>query len=813
MKQRGGGFGRPQSANSSWKALSGGNVNRAPVDPAAALMQKGLDLQRRGQLREANLCFHQVIAANPHHPEANHALGLIAHQTGNSEIAAKLIARAIETSPTQASYRSNLGVVLVALGRHTEAVESYRQALKRDPSLAAVQSNLGIALLALGRAEEAAQAHRRALVLQPNYAEAHANLGLALTALGREEEAIKSLRKAIAVRPDHVNAYVYLGDALARQGAPEDAVASYRAALRLNPEHAGAHNNLANVFRQLKRFLEAADNYRAAIYIKPTATAYANLGQTLEELGESEAAIANYQAALDLAPQDAAIAGAYGRLLTALGRTEEAAAVEARTADRADKGHELSELEERAARDRMAISVDPSNAVAHNNLASTLATMGKLKEAREVYREALRLRPDYFLAWSDMLFTSNYLGDLAPAEGLVEAKAYGDALARRVTARQSHRNGVDPDRRLRIGLVSGDLRSHPVGRFLDNVLGELDPTTLELFAYSAADSSDELTERLMRSVPNWRDVQGVDNDALDAIIVADKIDILMDLSGHTARNQLQVFARKPAPIAVTWLGYFATTGLTAIDYVLANRFVIPLGEEDQWVEKPWRLPETYLCFAPPKIAAPLAPPPERKNGYVTFGSANNLSKTSDPTVACWADVLKAVPGSRLVLRSTPLADTRVADSTRQRFAEHGVEPERLVLQKSVSDYGQHLAAYNQIDIALDPFPYAGGTTSVEALWMGVPVLTLKGDRYVAHMGENILHHMDMPDWIAETPADYVAKAARHAADLDGLTALRSGLRHRLAVSPLCDAPRFARNLEVAFRGMWQVWCAEQASKG
>jgi protein O-GlcNAc transferase len=809
VKHRGQGFGAgPQSANKGWKALSVATAPRGRPDPLAELMQKGIELQRRGQLREANLCFHQVIAVDPMNADANHALGLLAHQTGNHEIAAKLIARAIEKAPAKALFHANLGVVLMALGRPADAVDSYRKALKREPYLPPVQSNLGIALLELGRAEEAAQAQRRALTLDPNYADAHANLGLALGALGRQEEAMAAFRKALTLRPDHVNAHFHLGDALARQGALEEAVASYRAALRLKPEHGGAHNNLADVFRRLGRFKEAADNYRAAIYIKPNAGAYASLAQTLVDLGETEEALRTYRQALDLAPHDAAIAGAFGKLLADLGRTEEAVAVAAGTGAAGNEVRELSDLEEQLAKDRMAIAVNPGNAVAHNNLAATLGTLGRLEEARAAYREALRLKPDYFLAWSDLVFTTSYLGDLTPAEGFAEARAYGEAVEARITARSHHANIADPERRLKVGLVSNDLRSHPVGRFLETVLSEIDPARIELFAYSLAKSGDELTARLKQSVPNWQDLPSATDDALEARILEDGIDILIDLAGHTAGNRLLLFARKPAPIAVTWLGYFATTGLKAIDYVFANRFVIPESEENQWVERPWRLPETYLCFAPPKLAVPLAPPPARKNGYVTFGSANNLNKTSDRTVACWAGVLKAVPGSRLVLRSAKLTDTRVVQRTRDRFAAHGIDPARLQLDRAVSDYGRHLAAYNQIDIALDPFPYAGGTTSVEALWMGVPVLTLGGDRYVAHMGENILHHMDMPDWVAETTDDYVAKAARHAADLDGLTALRSNLRHRLAVSPLCDAPRFARHLEDAFRGMWRVWCEE-----
>ena len=296
----------------------------------------------------------------------------------------------------------------------------------------------------------------------------------------------------------------------------------------------------------------------------------------------------------------------------------------------------MSELEREEAQYRMAVSVTPGNPVALGNLASTLSGMGRLDEAVGYYREALRHRPDYFLVWSELLFAINYLGDLDVAEMVDEARRYGGAVAQQTPARIHHDNDPDPERRLKVGLVSGDLRLHPVGRFLAAVLAALDPAQVELLAYSNAAETDELTEALRAGVPHWRQVEKLTDEQVEQAVLADGIDILVDLSGHTAHNRLLLFARKPAPVAFSWIGYFATTGLKAIDYVLATPWVVPPEEEDQWVEKPWHLPETYLCFSPPRLHVPLAPPPVLRNGYVTFGSANNINKLSDATASCWA---------------------------------------------------------------------------------------------------------------------------------------------------------------------------------
>jgi protein O-GlcNAc transferase len=806
VKKGGRGFGgAPTSVPQGWKALSAA-PSASTADPLAAALAKGTDFLRQGRVREAQEQFQRILAVDPRHAEANHGMGLLAQQVGNFEQAVTLIGRAIAVAPRRAAFHANFGAALLALGRAAEAVDSCRRAVKLEPNSPRLQSLLGAALLAAGRPEEAAQAQRRALAQAPALAIAHAQLGRALSALGRHPEAIASLEKAVTLAPDDLDAHVWLGDAQRRRGATDDAIDRYRAVITAKPDHAAAHFGLAEALAGLGRHQGAADNFRAAIYISPSAAGYAGLARMLVALGQPQEAIDAFRMAATMAPEDVAVADELSALLVSVGQDSGAVAVAANPAARP-----LSGLEEEEARYRMAVAVTPDNPIAHANLASTLGSLGRLREAAEHYRAAVRLKPDHFTAWSDLLFCLNYLGDLPPADMAAEARSFGVAVARAVPVRTRHANDPDPHRRLRLGLVSGDLRQHTVGRFLEAVLAELDRDQLELFAYSVGAEEDQTTERLRASVPNWRRVAAFDDAQLDAAIVADRIDILIDLAGHTANNRLLVFARKPAPVAFTWLGYFATTGLTSIDHVLANRWVIPEAEESQWVEKPWRLPDTYLCFTPPKLAVPLAPPPAVGNGHVTFGSFNNLNKLSDPTLATWSAVLAAVPGSRLLLRSAPLADAAVRAETEARFAAHGIAAERLTLRGAHAHYATHLSQYNLIDIALDPFPYAGGTTSVEALWMGVPVLTLRGDRYVAHMGENILHNVGLPDWIAADGAGYVAKAAAFAADLGQLTTLRQSLRHRLVTSPLCDAPAFARHFEAALRGMWAAWCAAQAA--
>ena len=457
-------------------------------------------------------------------------------------------------------------------------------------------------------------------------------------------------------------------------------------------------------------------------------------------------------------------------------------------------------------------ALEKANAIAPSaesltNLAQTQSEAGRVRESVENARKAIALNKDRPGARQFMIFGTNYLAEMDPLALREDAREYGALVERLMPPRKSHPHNRDPERPLRVGLVSADFHAHPVGRFIVAVLPLLDRDRIALYAYSDTDKPDDIMARIKSAVTVWRETTELDHKALDRLIVEDQIDILVDLGGHTT-PRLQMFAAKPAPVSFSWIGYFATTGLTAIDYVLANRWVVPESEENQWIEKVWRLPDTYLCFSQPPGAGEPAPLPALARGSLTFGSFNNFPKLSDATLRTWSNVLAAVPDSRLILRSSGRSQEGVVEELTRRLSAFGFDLNQVRIDPMLKDYAAHLRSYGEIDIALDPFPYNGGTTTVEALYMGVPVLVRAGDRYVAHMGESILHNAGLSDWIAADEDAYVELARQKAADVAALSSLRTGMRVRMLASPLFDAPRFARNLEDAMRGMWRAWCSE-----
>lgn len=426
-----------------------------------------------------------------------------------------------------------------------------------------------------------------------------------------------------------------------------------------------------------------------------------------------------------------------------------------------------------------------------------------MDEAVAIHRKAIDLTPDLAEAHSNLLFTLNYTAALEPAQAWAEARQFGRMVAGRVSSPFKSWTCAIPPERLRVGLVSGDLCRHPVGYFLEAVLGRIDPRRLELVAYPTVNNDDELSARLRRHLAVWAPLVGLGDEAAARRIHGDGIHVLVDLSGHTAHNRLPLFAWRPAPVQATWLGYFATTGVAEIDYILADPHVAPPEEDGDFTEAVWRLPESYLCFTPPDLAIDVAPSPAQASGTITFGCFNNLSKINDRVVALWARSLTAVPGSLLFLKTKQLSDRAIREDLQRRFAAHDIAGERLILEGS-SPRAELLQSYHRVDIALDPFPYPGGTTSVEALWMGVPVLTRRGDRFLGHLGESITRNAGLADWIADDDDDFVIKAAAHASDVSRLSRLRAGLRHQVLASPLFDAERFAHHFEAAMWGMWQA---------
>jgi protein O-GlcNAc transferase len=460
-----------------------------------------------------------------------------------------------------------------------------------------------------------------------------------------------------------------------------------------------------------------------------------------------------------------------------------------------------------------ALEINQDYQEAHFNLGSALQNLGQFDAAEESYRRALEINPDFGTAQSNLLFMHNYAASQEPQTLLAEARRFGKLAAKQARPFRAWRNAPEPDRCLRVGLVSGDLRNHPVGYFTEGVLASLSHQAsgrLELFAYPSRLCADALAERIKASCRGWRSLVGVSDEMATQYIHEDSIDILIDLSGHTAHNRLPLFARKPAPVQASWLGYFATTGVAAVDYLIADPWTLPESEEANFTEEIWRLPETRLCFTPPTENVDVTPLCALSNGYVTFASFSNISKINDDVVALWARVLAAVPRSRLLLKAKQITELSVRHNLITQFAAHGIDAERLMLEGPVSRQ-EYFAAYQRVDIALDPFPYPGGTTTAEALWMGVPVLTLAGDRFLSRQGVGLLMNAGLPQWVAVSPDDYVARAASHAKDLNGLAELRAGLRKQALESPIFDTRRFAHHFEVALREMWRRWCRQQRS--
>jgi protein O-GlcNAc transferase len=452
---------------------------------------------------------------------------------------------------------------------------------------------------------------------------------------------------------------------------------------------------------------------------------------------------------------------------------------------------------------RTAIRLRPTFAEAYNNLGNVLRDTGQLEEAIASVREAIRLSPEKTAAHSNLLANLHY-DPREDAETIYEEsrrwnERHAEPLKKFI---QPHVNNRDPSRRLRVGYVSADFCRHPVGLFMVPLLTHHDPRRVEVFCYSDVMVPDENTARLRQLAHVWRNTAGMADAQLAHGIRADQIDILVDLSLHSAGNRLLAFARKPAPVQVTWLGYPGTTGLTSIDYRLTDPFLDPPVTDQFYSEKSVRLPHTFWCYESMHPELQVSGLPAIKNEYVTFGCFNKFAKVTPASLKLWARLLSAIPRSRFVIHSPP-GDARAR--VIERFSESGIEPNRIefVDKKPLVDY---FTQFNRIDLALDPFPCSGGTSTCDALWMGVPTVTLRGRTAVGRGSVSILSNLGLTDWIAETPEQYVSIAVNMAVNLQGLAELRTGLRKRMEQSPVMNAAQFAGEMEVAYRGMWENWC-------
>lgn len=610
----------------------------------------------------------------------------------------------------------------------------------------------GNARYTAGDLEGAAACYRGALRLDPDLGPAHYNLGCALTLLRGAAQALPHLERAARLEPHWSDAHGKYGFALAQVGRMSEAAAELREACRLDPDRADYRNNLGLALNALGHGEEAQGAFREAIRLAPLDPGpHANLAVLYERFGHVSAAIRSCREALRLRPDFAE---------------------------------------------------------AHHNLGTALKAQGRHAEAITQYREALRLRPGYEEALSSLLFTLLYPARIAEEAVFAEHVAFGAAHRFPPTA---HDNEPSTDRVLNVGYVSADFREHAVARFIEPVLKNHDRSRFRVFCYSNVTAPQERSARIAALCDHFVSITGLSDAQAFELVRRDAIDILIDLSGHSAGNRLPLFARKPAPVQMTWIGYPFTTGLAAIDYRITDAVCDPPGATERFhTEKLIRLPGPFSCFAPPEEAPDVAPLHALERGHITFGSFNNPAKITPETVALWSEVLRAVPDSRLLLKGYSLACPETARGFEEAFAARGIDRERLTLTGNTPSYRDHLALYGKVDIALDTFPYNGTTTTCEALWMGAPVVTLSGASHRARVGASLLASVGLPELVADDARGFVATAQRLACDLERLACLRKALRARMAASPLTDGAGFTRTLEGALVSAWDRWCAERA---
>lgn len=756
------------------------------ADSISNLIELGKRHHQAAALNDAIKCYEKALAKVPDHPEALHYLGILHAQSGNIALAIELIRKSTRLDPANPIFANNLATTLHRAGNFDEAADNFRKAIEANPNEPDYYNNLALVLNDAGKFDAAIASCERAIAMAPGNPFYYNNLGLALNAQGRAEEAIAAFKKALSIHPASAGTLNNLGIALKQQGRLDDTIEVYRTAISLAPGMPQLHSNLSSALLERGKIRESIESGERAVSIDPNyPEAHYNWGNALKADGRLDEAVQCYGRALVLKPD-------YPEALNNLGIAQ----------------CEQGRLTEAIANFNHALSIK-SDYLSHNNLGNAFRDEGRLDEAVASYRKALSIKPDYAEGHSNLLFTMQFDPAGSPPErALEEAQRFAAQFEEPLKAFwQPHRNLRDPERRLKVAYMSPDFRRHPVAYFVEPVLAKHDKHQVEIFCYYNHVQHDEITDRLARYADHWFDCRNLTDTQLAEHIRASEIDILVDLAGHTAHNRLLTLARKPAPVQITYVGYPGTTGLAAMDYRLTDRYADPVGSESSYTEKLLRLPDSLWCYRPGASMPAITPLPALKNGYITFGSFNHYNKIDRHCVELWSKVLMAVPDSRLMIATVPAGESK--QRLVEQFAAHGITLERLDLHGKLPRDEFH-RILQQADIALDPVTVNGATTTCETLWLGVPTLSLVGNRFLERAGLSLLNAAGLPGLAAASPQEFINIAAGLSRNPPKLAQLRESLRARMAASPLVDEFKFTRALEKIYRDVWITWCMESA---
>ena len=732
-------------------------VTGSTRSPTSHPISLALSHHQNGRLREAEELYHQILRTEPEHADALHYLGLIAHQQGCRETAVELMTRAIEKEPRRAVYFVHLGQLWEASGELDQAIANYRKAASLDPGLEAAFHKLGDALLKRGQLAEAAASYGRALSIQPESPETINALGSVLHEAGRLEQSIVCYRKAIALKADFAEAYNNLGIAFRSLGRFDEAIASWNSALFYKPALSAAHSNLGGMLLAQGEVSRAVESLCRAIELEPgLAEAHLNLGNAFRAQGLLKQATVAYERSI---PLSANPAGAY------------------------------------------------------NNLAEIFRDQGRLEHAVESYEKAILLKPDFAAARSNLLYLYAFTRNISPEAERAQAEAWEKSVlsdAERAAARKR----APPDagvfrirprlgRQLRLGIVSAELGSHAVAQFLEPLLRELDRSRFHLTLFPTSTRSCSRAQKFKELADSYISVTGLSDAAAAHRIRSELIDVLMDTTAHTFGGRLGIFAHRAAPVQCTYIGYWSTTGLTEMDWFFADPH-FARSVEAHFTERLWWLPRLFHCYQGETSLGDSAWIPDPQ-GTIRLGSLNRFNKMREETLGLWAKVLRRLPKAKLILEDGAIHDEETHRRILTILSGHGVAEERVDFIPFVAGHERHMALYNRLDIALDTIPFNGGTTTFDALWMGVPMVALEGTWVGGMLGSSVLKAFDRPEWVARNQDEYVSIVCSLAHDVAGRTRERKSQRSRMMLSPLCDAKEMARCMEDAMEGMYELW--------
>ncbi|MET4277789.1 MULTISPECIES: tetratricopeptide repeat protein [unclassified Bradyrhizobium] len=742
-----------QSSGAGARAFQNARLQKKLKKQADAIISTANAAYGQGRYAETETLCRQILNELPEHFGALHLLGLGAFAGRHFEAAKQALKYAVTVDPRSAQAFSDLGATHFALGEYDDARTSLERAIALKPSFPMALANLGNTLLHLDRVEQAIEMYDRAIGLKPDHADALCNRGLAELALRQLDRAKQSLERALLFQPRNVEALVGKG--------------------------------LVNI--ELKNFEEAKGALEAALAIRPgSAKILANRGRLNLETSRLEQAAADFDAALALAPKLEVALQGKAQVALAMGNT--AQAILACT----------TLLEEY-----------PRSAIAMALLSACFANQGEIASAVELLDAALAIVPDAALIGRKIFFL-DYLSDADFAVQQAARKQWWDAIGSKLPRRTLAPRQLDPDRRIVVGYVAAEFWYHSAGFTLLPVLSRHDHAKFEIICYSCSPVRDEMTAAFRSSADVWVDAWQMSDDELADRIQADKVDILIDVSGHTTGNRLHVFARKPAPIQVSGFGHATGTGLQTMDHVLADPIFIPQSARHLLAEKVYDLP--CLITIDPILNVPPSEPPMLRNGYVTFGVFNRIYKISDEAIRVWSKVMREVTGSKIIIKHTLLDDPMLRDNLVARFVAQGIAEDNVTCLGS-SPRHEHLRAFAKVDISLDTFPQNGGVSTWESLYAGVPVVAKLGNGASSRAGGSIVAAVGLDDWVAADDEGYAAIACKYAAQPAHLTKLRAELPARIAASPAGNVETYTREVEAAYRRFWRDYCAAASEGG